>query len=74
MTLWVCQGNFKAFLQRYSWIDDIEGRSIEMRKKKQKKNANLRDRDTLLRMCGILISGPASLFSRLAFGEKILFH
>ena len=25
MTLWVCQGNFKAFVQRYSWINDIEG-------------------------------------------------
>ena len=37
MTLWVCQGNFKAFLQRYSWIGDIEGRSIEMRKKNKKK-------------------------------------
>ena len=26
MSLWVCYGNFKAFVQRYSWIDDIEGK------------------------------------------------
>ena len=25
MSLWVCYRNFKAFVQRYSWIDDIEG-------------------------------------------------
>ena len=24
MYLWVCYRNFKAFVQRYSWIDDIE--------------------------------------------------
>ena len=24
MSLWVCYRNFKAFVQRYSWIDDIE--------------------------------------------------
>ena len=32
---WVCYRNFKAFLQRYSWIDDIEGKRelIEMEKK-----------------------------------------
>ena len=33
-----------------------------------------KDCDALLRMCGILISGLENLFSRLAFGEKILFH
>ena len=32
-----------------------------------------RDCDSLLRICGILISGLANLVSRLAFGEKILF-
>ena len=32
------------------------------------------DCDTLLRMCVILISVLANVFSRLAFGEKILFH
>ena len=26
MSLWVCYRNFKAFVQRYSWIDDIEGK------------------------------------------------
>ena len=26
MSLWVCYLNFKAFVQRYSWIDDIKGR------------------------------------------------
>ena len=26
MSLWVCYGNFKAFVQRYSSIDDIEGK------------------------------------------------
>ena len=25
-SLWVCYRNFKAFVQRYSWIDDIEGK------------------------------------------------
>ena len=37
MTLWVCHRNFKAFVQRYSWIDDIEGKGelIEMPKKKK---------------------------------------
>ena len=25
MSVWVCYRNFKAFVQRYSWIDDIEG-------------------------------------------------
>ena len=24
MSLWVCDRNFKAVVQRYSWIDDIE--------------------------------------------------
>ena len=24
MSLWVCYRNFKAFVQRYSWIDDNE--------------------------------------------------
>ena len=24
VSLWVCYRNFKAFVQRYSWIDDIE--------------------------------------------------
>ena len=24
-SVWVCCRNFKAFVQRYSWIDDIEG-------------------------------------------------
>ena len=24
MSLWVCYRNFKAFVQRYYWIDDIE--------------------------------------------------
>ena len=24
MSLWVCHRNFKAVVQRYSWIDDIE--------------------------------------------------
>ena len=24
MSLWVCYRNFKAVVQRYSWIDDIE--------------------------------------------------
>ena len=38
MSLWVCYRNFKAFVQRYSWIDDIEGKLelIYM----QKKSAN----------------------------------
>ena len=26
MSLWVCYRNFKAFVLRYSWIDDIEGK------------------------------------------------
>ena len=26
MSLWVCYRNFKAFVQRYSWIDDIESK------------------------------------------------
>ena len=26
MSLWVCYRNFKAFVQRYSWIDDIGGK------------------------------------------------
>ena len=26
MSLWVCDRNFKAFVQRYSWINDIEGK------------------------------------------------
>ena len=26
MSLWVCYRNVKAFVQRYSWIDDIEGK------------------------------------------------
>ena len=26
MSLWVCHRNFKAFVQRYSWINDIEGK------------------------------------------------
>ena len=26
MSVWVCYRNFKAFVQRYSWIDDIEGK------------------------------------------------
>ena len=26
MSLWVCYLNFKAFVQRYSWIDDVEGK------------------------------------------------
>ena len=26
MYLWVCYRNLKAFVQRYSWIDDIEGK------------------------------------------------
>ena len=26
MSLWVCYRNFKAFVQRYSWIGDIEGK------------------------------------------------
>ena len=26
MSLWVCYRNFKTFVQRYSWIDDIEAR------------------------------------------------
>ena len=30
--------------------------------------------NVLLRMCGILISVLANVFSRLAFGEEILFH
>ena len=47
--------------------------SIEMQKKNKKNPANLRDRDMLPRMCCILISGLASLFSRLAFGEKSFF-
>ena len=35
MSLWVCYRNFKAFVQRYSWIDDIEGKLelIYMQKK-----------------------------------------
>ena len=39
MSFWVCYPNFKAFIQRYSWIDDIEGKRelIEMQKKKKKK-------------------------------------
>ena len=28
----------------------------------------------LLRICGILIPVPANVFSRLVFGEEILFH
>ena len=36
--------------------------------------SQLKDRDTLLRMCGVLVSGLANLFSRLAFGEKIPLH
>ena len=24
MSLWVCYRNFKAFVQRYPWMDDIE--------------------------------------------------
>ena len=34
----------------------------------------LKDCDTLLRMRGILISVLVNFFSRLAFGEEILFH
>ena len=34
----------------------------------------LKDCDTLLRMCGILTPVLANVFSRLAFGEEILFH
>ena len=26
MSLWVCYRNFKAFVKRYSWIDDIGGK------------------------------------------------
>ena len=26
MSLWLCYRNFKAFVQRYSWIDDIGGK------------------------------------------------
>ena len=26
MSLWVCYRTFKAFVQRYSWVDDIEGK------------------------------------------------
>ena len=26
MSLWLCYRNFKAFVQRYSWIDDIESK------------------------------------------------
>ena len=38
MTLWVCQGNFQAFEQRYSWINDIEGElDWNAKKKKTKK-------------------------------------
>ena len=39
MSFWVCYRNSKAFIQRYSWIDDIEGKRelIEMPKKKKKK-------------------------------------
>ena len=35
MSLWVCYRNFKAFVQRYSWIDDIEGKRqlIKLQKK-----------------------------------------
>ena len=36
MSLWVCYRNFKAFVRRYSWIDDIEGKRelIQMPNKK----------------------------------------
>ena len=38
MFLWVCYRNFKAFVRRYSWIDDIEGKQelISMSKKKMR--------------------------------------
>ena len=26
MSLWVCYRNFKAFVQRFSWIDDMEAK------------------------------------------------
>ena len=35
---------------------------------------SLKDCDSLLRMCGILIFVLANVFLRLAFGEEILFH
>ena len=38
MYSWVCYRNFKAFVQRYSWIDDIEGKRDLI--KCPQKNAN----------------------------------
>ena len=39
MSLWVCYRSFKAFVQRYSWIDDIDGKR-ELVQMQKKKNAN----------------------------------
>ena len=44
MSFWVCYRNFKAFVQRYSWIDDMEGKweLTEMQKKKKKKKMRIK--------------------------------
>ena len=36
MSLWVCYCNFKAFVRRYSWIDDLEGKRELIQIAKQK--------------------------------------
>ena len=41
VSLWVCYRNFKAFVQRYSWIDDIEGKRELISMSKRKKNRKL---------------------------------
>ena len=41
MSLWVCYGNFKAFMQRFSWINDIKkGQTRADRNEKKKMRIN----------------------------------
>ena len=72
MSLWVCYRNFKAFVRRYSWIDDIEGKRVLIQMPNKKCELKFWLNGRCLRQQTELNVFPGNLFYRPMV--LILFH